>query len=81
MRLSSRVVIGRGWCADGEVAQRGFGGGVAARGFLGQVFEDFLGQVQRVELGHGGQDAVHEHPTGVSSMFSVTETRLMFGIP
>ena len=48
--------------ADVEVAQRRFGGGAADRGLLGHAFEDFLGQVQRVELGHGGQDAVHEHP-------------------
>lgn len=46
----------------GADVEEGIGGGASDGGFLGHAFEDFLGQVQRVELGHGGQDAVHEHP-------------------
>src|SRR5699024_754621 len=44
--------------ADVEVGQWGLGGGAAGGRVRGHAFEAFLRQVQRVELGHGGQDAV-----------------------
>nr|WP_055346718.1 hypothetical protein [Propionibacterium freudenreichii] len=45
-----------------QVPEGCFGRSAAHAGFLGHSFEDFLSEVQGVELGHGGEDAVHEHP-------------------
>ena len=36
--------------------------GAADRGFLHERLGDLLGEVQAVELGDGGHDAVHQHP-------------------
>nr|WP_231974531.1 hypothetical protein [Tessaracoccus timonensis] len=47
--------------ADVEVADGGPVRGAADRGFLHESLGDLLGEVQGVELGDGGHDAVHEH--------------------
>nr|WP_286720639.1 MULTISPECIES: hypothetical protein [unclassified Microbacterium] len=48
--------------ADVEVAEWGLGGGAAEGGLLDHALGDLLGEVEGVELGHRGQDAVHQHP-------------------
>nr|WP_241986595.1 hypothetical protein [Cryobacterium fucosi] len=35
--------------------------GATVLGFLGNALLGFIGQVARVELGHTGQDVVHQH--------------------
>src|SRR5690606_39879251 len=50
--------------ADVEVADGCPVRGAADRGFLHEPLGDLLGEVQAVELGDGGHDAVHEHPGG-----------------
>nr|WP_254668895.1 hypothetical protein [Brevibacterium sp. CS2] len=48
--------------ADVEVADGRLVRGAADRGFLHEPLGDLLGEVQAVELGDGGHDAVHQHP-------------------
>nr|WP_245810339.1 hypothetical protein [Brachybacterium massiliense] len=48
-------------CADVEVADGRLVRGAADRRFLHEPLGDLLGEVQGVELGDGGHDAVHEH--------------------
>lgn len=47
-----------------EVAEWGPADGPAGTGLLTEAFDDFAGQVARVELGDGGHDAVQEHAAG-----------------
>nr|WP_300146838.1 hypothetical protein [Propionicimonas sp.] len=47
-----------------EVADGRPGGGAADLGFLDHALDDFLGEVEGVELGDGGHDAVHQHARG-----------------